>query len=198
MSKENEAILVHDGQEGWCVQPEDAAYQLVKDLQPDKDGIVHVTPGQLDKVKGWWYDKAIQKVEEFIAALNIPWESLELTDEQIQQAEANDLAEKLAKTAHYQIVVTRELARVGTRVSLAKSALEQAIGKALALNDNKGAIGPRSALIISQDRRLRSAKIEIMEAEAYKQALERLEGALELQWKTTSRVLSARMREPID
>lgn len=204
MNKEDSAtqteqpVFVHDGREGWVLYPEDAAYRLVADMPKDEEGVVHVEPSLLAKVKGWWYDKALVKIDEFIDALAIPWEELELTEEQIREAEANELTEKLAKTSHYMIRVSRELAGVGAKVSLAKSALDHAVGRLLSGGDSKGPLGPRTALAISKDKRLRNTKIEIMEAEAYRQALDKIYEALELNWKTTSRVLSVRMREPID
>ena len=191
-------IFVNDGVEGWVIYPEDSAYRLVADLPKDEEGIVHVEPSLLAKVKGWWWDKATAKIEEFVEALGIPWEELELTDEQIREAEAGELAEKLAKTAYHMVRVSRELARVGTRATLAKSALEHVVSKLLTREDDKGTVKERSALIISKDKRLRNTKIESMEADAYRQALERIYSALDLLWKTTSRVLSTRMREPID
>jgi len=191
-------VFVHDGVEGWVIYPEDSAYRLVADMPKDEEGIVHVEPDLIAKVKGWWWDKALTKIDEFIEALGIPWEELELTDEQIREAEASELAEKLAKISHHMVRVSRELARVGTKATLAKSALEHVVSKLLAREDDKGPIGPRSSRIISKDKRLRNAKIESMEADAYRQALDRIYSALELLWKTTSRVLSTRMREPID
>ena len=62
----------------------------------------------------------------------------------------------------------------------------------------KPAIEARRAAIISRDKRLRNTKIECVESAAAIKALENVGESLDVMWKTTSRIMSARQHEPID
>lgn len=195
----DEPIIVTDNYEPWVVYPGDPPYKLVADMPRDEEGVVHVDPSFLAKVKGWWHDKAAAKVTEHIAALAVPWEDFQITDGDINGSSTDSLSSKLAKIGYYMSLVCREQAMLEAKLSLAKSALDQVVGRLLAQQvGDKGALGPRSALIISQDKRLRNTKIEIMEADGYKHALDKIFDALDINWKTASRVLSARLKEPLE
>jgi len=195
----DEPILVTDSIESWVAYPGDSPYKLMADMPRDEEGVVHVDPSFLAKVKGWWYDKAADKVTEHLAALAVPWDDLQVTEADLNSSSTDLLSGKLAKIGYYMSVVCREQATLESRLTMAKSALDQVVGKLLAQQVNdKGPLGPRSALIISQDKRLRNTKIEIMESDGYKHALDKVFDALDINWKTASRVLSARLKEPLE
>jgi len=106
--------------------------------------------------------------------------------------------EKLARVSYYITKASREMAGLAAKLSLARDAMEHAVSRLIALRDDKGTIAAKTALLISKDKRLRNTKIEVMEAEAAKRALEHTLEALDVNWRTVSRALSVRMREPTE
>lgn len=194
----DEPILAVSEKDSWVVQPDDPIYSAVAALPRDGNGAVRVEQSLLASVQGWWYDKAWARVEEYLESLGVPWDKLEVKEEEIQEAEAAELSERLANVSFYRVKVSRELARVGAKLMLTKAALDHAVSKQIAVGGDEGTIKTKSALIISKDRRLRATKIEVMEGEALKCALEGWEKSLEIIWSTVSRVLSVRLREPVE
>lgn len=148
--------------------------------------------------KGWWYDQAIEKVDMIIAQLEIPWDEIQIDERGAVDEEAAGLSERLAKVSFYMVRVGRERSRVDSRLHLAKSALDHAVQRLIAEDESKATIASKTASIISGDVRLRDAKIEIMEGESLKRALDGVGESLDIIWKTTSRILSARLREPVE
>lgn len=193
-----EPLIVSDGRENWVVYPEDAAYRLLADKPPNGNGVIGVEPSLLAQVKGWWYEGAAERIATALASLEIPWDELTLTEEEARASEITLLVERLARLSYYSTKVSREMAGIDIKLSLAKNALEHAVNRLIALERGKGAMGPQAALLISKDKRLRNAKIETMEADAAKKGLANFAEALDINWKTVSRALSARLREPIE
>lgn len=199
MSQEKQPILVEDDKgDRWVVYPEDNAYRLVENLPKSDNGVVHVEASLLAKVGGWWYDTAQKRVEEAIDNLSIPWEELEMNEGAALEEEAPALSERLAKISSCMVRTGRERARIDSQLHLARSALDHAVQRLIAKDDSKATIAAKTATLISADKRLRNAKIEVMEGEAFKKALDGVSDALDIIWKTTSRVLSVRLREPVD
>lgn len=199
MPQEKQPILVEDDKgDRWVVYETDNAYRLVENLPKSGNGVVHVEASLLAKVGGWWYDKAQKRVEEAIDNLSIPWEELEMSEGAALEEEAPALSERLAKISSYMVRVGRERSRIDSQLHLAKEALDHAVQRLIAKDDSKGTIAAKTATLISADKRLRNAKIEVMEGEALKKALDGISHALDTIWKTTSRVLAVRLKEPVD
>ena len=199
MSKDLSPILVEDDKgDRWVVYEDDNAYRLVENLPKSDNGVVHVEASLLAKVGGWWYDTAQKRVEEAIDNLSIPWEELEMGEGAALEEEAPALSERLAKISSYMVRVGRERSRIDSQLHLAKEALDHAVQRLIAKDDSKATIAAKTATLISADKRLRNAKIEVMEGEALKKALDGISHALDTIWKTTSRVLAVRLKEPGD
>ena len=199
MSKDPSPILVEDDKgDRWVVYPEDNAYRLVENLPKSDNGVVHVEASLLAKIGGWWYDTAQERVEEAIENLSIPWEELEMDEGAAMEEEASALSERLARVSSFMVKVGREKSRVDSQLHLAKSALDHAVQRLIAKDDSKATIAAKIATLISADKRLRNAKIEVMEGEALKKRLDGVSDALDTIWKTVSRVLAVRLKEPVD
>lgn len=205
MIEPKEPLLVHDGKEFWCVYPCDNAYVMCLNVKPGEDGIRHVTQEMVEALKGWWYTTAVAKVEKALAALKIPWDDVETTDEDIESGDLMRLSKKLALASHHIVKVNNLRIVASARHSAAKGALEQAVHQR-AGRDQRYAkvegrpppIDVRLAMIIHSEKPLRNAKIDIIETEALLKALEYAWGSLDFHWRTTSRIISSRLREPID
>lgn len=157
-----------------------------------------LTPALNPNSKGWWYDQAIEKVDELITQLEIPWEEIQLDEQGAVDEEAAGLGERLAKVSFYMVRVGRERSRVDSHLHLTKSALDHVVQRLLSDDEGKGTVAAKTAAIISSDARLKAAKIDIMEGESLKRALDGVNESLDIIWKTTSRILSARLREPVE
>jgi hypothetical protein len=53
-------------------------------------------------------------------------------------------------------------------------------------------------MIIHEQKPLRNAKIDLIEAGAFLKAMEHTKDSLDTLWRTASRIISARLKEPID
>lgn len=203
---EKEPIVVYDSKEHWVVYPSDNAYLMCARIKPNSEGIRHVTQEMVEALKGWWYTKAVEKVEKALDGLDIPWEELRVTGEEIESGNLFALAKKLALISHNIIKVNDFLTLVAARHSAAKEALEQASNQRLARDDKYGgdegarrpAIAVRLAAMIHQEKPLRDAKIEVIEAGAFLKAMEFTKDSLDVAWRTVSRIVSARLAEPND
>jgi hypothetical protein len=201
---EKEPILIHDGKEHWLVYPEDNAYLMCNKVKPDEDGVRHVTQEMVEALKGWWYTLAIEKVEQALTALNIPFEELRVTEEDIESGDLMRLSKKLAISSHYIIKVNEMLTLVEARNSAAKDALDHASNQRVGRDERyKGegrqpAIAVRIAMAIHEEKPLRNAKIDVIETAAFLKALEHTKNSLDILWRTASRIISARLKEPID
>ncbi len=199
MNPEQPPILVQDDKDdGWVVYPSDNAYEYVAALPRGDNGVVHVESSVLASVQGWWYTKAQEKVNEFLEALEIPWAELEFEGRAAIDEEAPALSERLARVSTYMVRVGRERARVDSELYLARAALEHAVQRRISQDDTKMTIAAKTAALISGDKRLRNAKIDVMEGEAFKRSLDGVSEVLDIIWKTTSRVLAVRLREPVE
>ena len=153
---------------------------------------------------GWWWPDAVEKAEKIIKDLEIPWDDLAVSEDDITDGNLVALSEKLAKTSYYIIKTNNILTRVVATQAASKEALEHAVSKILATGDDingrshKPAIEARRAAIISNNARLREAKIDLVESQTILRALENVKESLDISWKTISRILSARLHEPID
>ena len=152
--------------------------------------------GRVDKA--WWYEEALVKLEKALDQFEIPWGELQISDKQAVNEESAALQERLGRLSYYMVQVGRERARVDSRLYLAKSALDHVVQKQLAEGEEKGTVAARAALIVSKSSRLKQAKIDVMEGEALKRLLDSTADSLQTLWNTTSRILTARLREPVE
>lgn len=202
--EQREPIIVFDSKEHWVIYPHDNAYLMCIKIKPGTDGIRHVTQEMVEALRGWWYTKAIEKVEKALDELDIPWEELYVSGPDIEQGDLMALSKKLAMTSHYIIKVNDLLTRMMARYSAAKEALDQASNQRLARENRskeegrKPAIAARLAAIIHQEKPLRNAKIDSIEAGAFIKAMEYTKDSLDILWRTASRVIAARLKEPIE
>ena len=199
-----EPILVDDGLERWQVRPEDAFYSEALKIEPDKDGVRRTTPEITEGMQTWWWRDATKKAEEIIKKLEIPWDDIIIDNIDIEEGNLILLSEKLAKTAYYIVQANNYLTRHIAVQSASKEALDHAVNRIIARGDDiegvspKPSIDARRAAAISRDKRLRNTKIEYIESTAIIKSLETVKESLDITWKTTSRIMSARLQEPID
>ena len=158
----------------------------------------------IEEKQTWWWRKAVEKADKLIEDLAVPWEELALDEDDITNPELMILSEKLAKTAYYWVQTNNKLTRLLAIHSASKETLDHAVGRMLASGEDINGVKPkpsiesRRAAIISEDTRLRDTKIEIVESGAAIKALENMRESLDVMWKTTSRIMSVRIHEPID
>jgi len=199
-----EAIIVDDGLERWVVQPDHIFYEEALKIETDEKGIRHTTPEKTESMQTWWWRDAVKKTEKIIEELAIPWDDLAVSEDDITEGNLVVLSEKLAKTSYYIVQTNNVLTRVVAVQAASKEALEHAVSRILARGDDingvspKPAIEARKAAIISKDKRLRNTKIELVESQTALRALESVKESLDISWKTVSRIMSARLHEPID
>lgn len=200
MAEENakKPVVVNDGRENWIVYPDDNSYELVVKVKPDENGIRHVKPETVDKIKGWWYLDAVERGKKEIAELEIPWEDLQLTAAEISTGNIEAISERLARIASYIVRINQVISLMSLRYHSAKEALTHAVNLSLSRGDDRGTVAVRQATIIHSQKPLRTAKIDTIEVGAQLEALKPLSHGLETLWNTTSRVLTARLREPLD
>lgn len=204
MAKELEPIICHDGKEFWILYPEDNAYLLVSKVKTDEDGVRHVEPEMVEMLKGWWYHQAIERAEKAVAALEIPWDELHVTGEEAEEGNLAVLSKKLAVTSYHIVQVNNVLSGSAVRLAAAKEAVEQAVHQMIASRDSQDGEGRRPpiavriAALIHQHKPLRNGKIEIIESTAAMKALEQTKESLDVIWRTASRLISTRLKEPID
>ena len=204
--QKQEPVICHDGKEHWVVYPSENPYMLVLKIKPDEQGIRHVAPELVEGLKGWWYGQAVKKVEEAIAELAIPWEELHVTGPEIDQGDLMTLSKKLAMASHFIVKVNGLLTVATAQHAAGKEALEQATGQMMAQEDKFGewgegrkpAIAVRTAALIHKRKPLRNAKIDIIEGGAFIAALSHTKDSLETLWRTASRIISARLKEPLE
>lgn len=200
---EKEPILVHDGKEPWLIYPEDNAYLACMRVKPDEGGVRHVTQEMVESLKGWWYTQALDKIEAALDELDIPWEDLHVSGEDVQSGDLMGLSKKLAMASHHIVKVNAILARTAARHSAAKESLEHAANQRAGRDEKyiegkKPAVALRLAMLIHAEKPLRNAKIDVIEAGAFLKAMEYTKDSLDVLWRTASRLISARLREPID
>lgn len=170
----------------------------------DEHGVRHVDSALVENLQTWWYETAMGHVDETIAKLEIPWEDLSLASEDVLETELVELSVKLARISSYMVRVNNLLAVATARHYAAKEALEQAVNRRLANDELQAqggklpAIALRTAAVISRQKPFRNAKIDSIETGALIRALEQVKDALDVLWRTASRIMSARIKEPID
>jgi hypothetical protein len=174
-------------------------YDTVAEMDKDEYGVVTVSNGLLTRVKGWWWDEAVKRVTQKIEELEIPWDELKMDDAAARDDEVQGLCERLAVLTYWITKVGREKARVESLVFLAKNALDHATNKKMAATSRSdGAVSVRTSIVVSGNQVLRNAQIEVWESEAYRKQLDGTLEILELNWRLVSRIMSARMAEPIE
>lgn len=192
---EQRPIVVKTARDSFWVYPTDNLYPQVAELERNADGSVEVSEELLSRAVGWWHDKAEERVRERLTTLEIP----SAGDFRIAGTEdGNSLTQRLAEAGHWVSRITEMLADLDLSISLTKEAVEMAVNKALALQDSRAAVGPRAALILSSHPRLRASKLALIENQAMEKALRLRLEAFDIQWRTISRVLSWRNREPYE
>ena len=159
---------------------------------------------EAEEVSTWWWRTAVEKADKLIEELAVPWEELALEEDDITNPELMNLSEKLARIAYYIVQTNNKLTRLIAIQSASKETMDHAVYKLLASGDDlngekpKPSIEARKAAIISLNEKLRSTKIEVIESGAAVKSLENVKESLDIMWKTTSRIMSARIHEPID
>ena len=196
-------LICYDGIEHWVVYPSDNSYQMVEKIKPGEDGVISVEPALLEMLKGWWYHKAVEKAEAAVAGLEIPWEELQITGADVEQGDLLALTKKLATASTHIVHLNDILTGAMVRMSAAKEAVDQAVHQMMASREAQEegrppAIAIRIAALIHKHKPLRNAKIEIIEAGATIKALEVTKDSLDILWRTASRIISARLKEPVD
>ena len=195
-----EPIIVNDSYENWVLYPEDNGYAAALRIEPNGKGIRKVDPEITEGLHTWWWRQAVEKAEKLIAELNIPWGEIAITDLDIQDGNLMIMSEKLARISFYIVQVNNRLAYLAATNYAAKEMLEHAVNRVLARGseEKRAAIAVRTAAAISRDKRLRNLKIESIESGTAMKALEATRDSLETLWRTTSRIISSRMAEPIE
>lgn len=158
----------------------------------------------IEEKQTWWWRKAVEKADKLVEELAVPWEDLSLDENDITNPELMNLSEKLARISYYIVQTNNKLTRLLAIQSASRETLDHAVSRMLASGDDLNGVKPkpsiesRRAAIISEDARLRNTKIEIVESGAAIKALENMRESLDVMWKTTSRIMSVRIHEPID
>ncbi len=153
---------------------------------------------------GWWYTTIMDEVDAMLADQEIDWEELKMTDADIDNSNPLVMVKKLNRAAGYMVWVNTQLMKVDSTLSAVRDSMKFATDRRLALEENgqkpkpKGSQAQRVALWIDGDQRLGDAKKLQVELAAKKEALAHLYDALDLQWRTISRAISARANEPTD
>lgn len=204
---ELENLIVEDGRERWVLYSTDQAYMACSAVEPDENGIRHVTPQMVENWQGWNWRDAAARAEKLVSDLEVPWPQLEVAAAEVEAGNLMELSKKLALTAHYIVRVNDLLTPLLARQHTAKEMLEHAVARGMAnVEINPAPDAPkklparelRAAAYISRDKRLRNMKIEIIEGGAAIKVLEQTRDSLDLLWRTTSRLISARSAEPLD
>ncbi len=202
--KRRPPIIVDDGLQTWVVYDGENPYNMLADLPARPDGVVNASADLVVKVRGWWYTTAVAKVEKIVEDLAIDWDSLILTDAEIDNGSTAIFSKKLIRATGYLTHVSARLSKIDSTLTAAKQAMEHALDRWLAMQENdiakkpKGSQAMRLALHISETKTLSNTKIEIIELEAQQKALEHIRQALDLHWRTISRAISARAAEPLE
>ena len=199
-----ESIVVNDGLEIWTLNSGDAFYEEALKIKPDEHGVRQTTPEVTEGMQTWWWRDAIKKSEKIIEELKIPWDDLHVSEDDITNSNLITLSEKLAKISYYIVQTNNYLTRSVAIQAASKDTLDHAVNRILARGDDISGVSPkpsidaRRAAAISRDKRLRNSKIEYIESTAIIKSLETVKESLDITWKTTSRIMSARFQEPID
>lgn len=193
-------ITVNDGYENWILYEGDNGYKVALEIEPDEKGIRHVDPVVTEGMQTWWWRAAVDKAEALVDGLAIPWGELTVTDLDITDGNLMTLSEKLARTSFYIVQANNKLTRLLALNSAAKDTLEHAVSRTIGRDDDgrRSTKDVKIAAAISRDKRLRNLKIELIESTSAIKALETTKDSLETLWRTTSRIVSARLKEPID
>ena len=112
-----------------------------------------------------------------------------------------NLAMKLAKISHYIVQVNGLLTRLLAQRTLRREVLEQAVDRRMAAGAGDGrrmAQALRRAALIHDTAPLMALKTEVMEAQAQIEALGQVKESLDVLWRTCSRIISARLKEPLE
>ena len=202
MADEYEPIIVDDGLEHWCLYPSDNMYLLALKVEPDEKGIRHVLPEVTEGLHTWWWRQAVERADKLVEELSVPWGELAITDLDVSNGNLNSLSEKLARTSFYIVQVNNRLTHLLANQYAAKEMLDHAVGLSLSRYDDgegkRHTIDVKRAAAISRNKRLRNLKIETIESGAAIKALETLKESLDILWRTTSRIISGRLKEPIE
>lgn len=203
MTEENNAnpIITFDGLEHGVWYPEDSAYKLIAALVPDEEGIRRIDHTLSAQVRGWWIHEALAKVNAVVEELAVPWEELNVKEDEITSDNLVSLSQKLARISYYVVRSNDVWGQAVARQKLCKDAIEHAVARNMARPAPEGSkmtVASRQATIISTTKPLRQAKIDLMESEALVNRMTAVRESLDSLWRTTSRILSVRLREPIE
>ncbi len=204
MTQKLKPVITDDGKERWIFYPEDNAYQaIVSKYKPDKEGIYHVPEALTAALASWWYTTAVDKARELVKGLEVPWGELQVDAMHVSETNLVIFSELLAKVSYYIVKVNDHLILLQAKAYASKEALEQAVNKRLYYDEKESegktpAIALRTAAVISRTKAFRNAKIELIESNTAIKSLEVVHASLERLWQTASRILSARLKEPLD
>jgi hypothetical protein len=176
--------------EQWEITPSDPLYEIIR------ANVVVVNEDKLEQVRKWWYTKAEERIQQSFQ--KIPWKDLVPSQKDVQSATLQSLSEKLALISYYLGDIIQQKAFLESSLSLMKRAFEQSLEKRLMNYEGSGTKAERRIQIIDSNPILKIAMIEIWETEALIIGLNGLQERLDLLWKTTSRILTAKLKEPLD
>ena len=195
---EPKPILITNGNSLWAIYPGDNLYAYVAALPTRDDGVTEVTSQVWSAGYSWWYTRAYEEAKGYYKALAIPLDEINLTAQEIQIGNLQTYSEKLAMSSSYLTKVLQHLIDTDVELDAAKTTLEFIVQRWLSQHPAKGSVGVQAAGVISTNRQLRDTKIRIIQLEARKRLLDGYRVILDIHWRTISRALSARIREPID
>lgn len=147
------------------------------------------------------WERAAAEVDKLVEDLKIPWAELHCATQEVEEGNLLNLSNKLARGVYYIVAVNHQLTGLLARRSLLREVLDLTVHRTLATEAREGrqpALALRTAVLITSEPELRKMKITLMEANAKIEALGAVKDSLEALWRTASRIISARLKEPLD
>lgn len=154
------------------------------------------------------WEESAAAAQAVIDGLGIPWSEIEISQTDVEDGNLMLLSKRLAVSASFIVRLNGILTPLLAKQHAATEMLDHAVAARLAQQETdpkpedspkrKPARDMRAAYLISHDERLRALKISIINLDTTILTLEQTRDSLDLLWRTTSRLISARAAEPID
>ena len=142
-------------------------------------------------------DLVLQGVKQEATAL-IPWSDLEVSTEEAIQGDLPVLEGKIALVGITAVRVLGLLRTVELLAGATKDALDRGVQHGLGAREDKGTVAGRTAALFAGDDELDYLQRELHGLETRRRVLQGQREALDMLWRTLSRLISARMYEPPD
>jgi len=148
----------------------------------------------------WNLAAAEKRVQKVVGDLAVPWDSLHCGTKDVEEGNLVNLSLKLAYISHHIVRVNNLLTMLLAQRTLRRETLDQALDRRLAEpgDGKRMAKDVKRAALIHNSPQLRQLKIDVMEGMATIEALGMVKDSLDVLWRTASRIISARLREPIE